>query len=61
MDGEDEPEYVGKFEFKQIGSAPSGASAVKAPFPTEIDDWDGEVDESGCFLGFEDTDFLLHC
>ena len=49
MDGEDEPEYVGKFEFKQIAPAAT-SSGVKAPFPTEVDDWDGEVDESGDYL-----------
>ena len=52
MDGEDEPEYVGKFEFKQIAPAAAGAGAVAAPFPTELEDWDGEVDESGPLLSF---------
>jgi len=47
MDGEDEPEYVGKFEFKQVAPAGPTAGGVNVPFPTEVEDWDGEVDETG--------------
>merc|ERR1712216_128300 len=44
IDGEDEPEYVGKFDFKQIASTPSPAPRAK-PGSVDLGDWDGEVDE----------------
>mmetsp|Transcript_12993 Transcript_12993/g.25949 ORF Transcript_12993/g.25949 Transcript_12993/m.25949 type:complete len:209 (+) Transcript_12993:8-634(+) len=40
IDGEDEPEYVGKFVLKQLKSFGGGAAAWG-----EEDEWDGEVDE----------------
>jgi hypothetical protein len=57
IDGEDEPEYVGKFEFNQISrietlrasSVSSSSATALEPFPTEQEDWDGEVDESAWF------------